>query len=141
MKEGKTKMERPHKVTAAQLAQALEAASGIMARAARIIEREYKTPFSRQAVRQRVLASPELQRVRDAARENILDECEDVLFAEIEGGHWRVALEVLKLAGKDRGYIPRQEIAVNASWNLEALTKEELETLEALCVKASGGTD
>ena len=145
-REKKGHKEHPPKVTIAQVADALQKSSGITAKAARYIEQVYGVSYSRQALFKRVENSERLQLIREEARENTLDNCEDVLQAEIEGGNWRVALAVLKMLGKTRGYTERQEVTgmnggpveVEQTYNFEALSREELETLEKILSKAAG---
>lgn len=74
--------------------------------------------------------NPELNDVRKAARESLLDVAEDRLAYHVEGGDIRAITFYLKTQGKDRGYTERQEITGKDGGSI--LARQEADTLKDL---------
>ncbi len=98
------------KVTNRQIIAALHKTSGILAQTAIYLSKTYGVKISRQDIWRRVQKSKELKEEQELAREAIKDGAESVVAQEIARGNWKVALQVLKTLGKDRGYAERQEV-------------------------------
>ena len=114
------------KISVTQYQDAIVASHGILAAAARRLE------VSRTAVHKAVKRHPTLQAAVDEARDEIVDLAETRLYEKVHAGHTPSVMFVLSTLGKDRGYVPRQEI------DQPRMTPRELEALsdEALAEHA-----
>ena len=65
---------------------------------------------SRQAIYNKIKTSPKLQQALEDAREDMLDEAENVLYERALAGQTAELIFFLKTQGKRRGYTERQEI-------------------------------
>lgn len=88
---------------------ALRANKGMIASAARALRCSY------QALYKRLKTDPQLQQVREEAREEILDLAESKLIEKIESGNLVAIMFVLKTLGRSRGYTEHVSIEHTAS--------------------------
>lgn len=97
-------MGAPKKVTDKEVREALIASGGVLARAVQEIKRATGKTITRSAIVQRCTRQPELQAVRDSAREEVVDYAEEGLFAAVKSkAPWAIKY-VLSRLGKERGY-------------------------------------
>lgn len=101
---------RRQKVTDKQIELALYKTSGILAQAAAVLSSSIGEKITRQAIWRRVKRSKKLQQAQLDAREQIIDLAESVVTKALLDGNWKVAVNVLKTLGKERGYCERQEL-------------------------------
>jgi hypothetical protein len=144
----KIKKSHNRKISDEQFFSVLRENAGLYARTAREIERQFKVKYTRQSVRQRAEAHPEI--MRDIEEEN-LDIAEDGLKTMIsednEVGYLRLdAIKFfLKTKGKKRGYAEGSEIKhsgeikTTSKIDLTLLSDEELRLLADLETKSSTG--
>jgi len=95
----------------AQIEAALRTQGGIMSTAAQALEEATGVRISRQAIRERVLRSPRLQRAIHEAQEETLDLAEGVLLTALRRNDRdavNAARFVLETKGKTRGYSRRE---------------------------------
>lgn len=97
-------MAEQEKFTQEQVIEAVKAAKGKIATAAR------KLGCDRQTIYNYAERYPEIQGVIDQERDIFLDEVEDALSARIKAGDTTAIIFALKTLGKSRGYIERQEL-------------------------------
>lgn len=93
-----------YKITVDGATDALMNCHGNILRAAMVLK------VTRRALYDFIERNPELNDVRTAARESLLDVAEDQLASHIQQGEIRAITFYLKTQGKDRGYTERQEI-------------------------------
>lgn len=131
-----------YKITVEGAREALQRFHGNILQAARALKVE------RQSLYEFIARNPELNDVRKAAREALLDMAEDRLAYHIEGGDIRAITFYLKTQGKDRGYTERQEItgkdggsilARQEAASLKDLSAEELAKLIQQGLVGGGG--
>lgn len=109
----KSKSVQPHnyKLSDEQFFSILRENAGLFARTARAIKQQFGIKYTRQAVRKRALASPEI--LKDIEEEN-LDIAEEGLHTLMRSQNERIKLKAielfLKTKGKKRGYVERQEM-------------------------------
>ena len=136
------------KMTDEQIAQGLMKTYGIIGQVPKFLKENYGIKVARQNVWDRVQRSKRLQEVQKQAREQIKDAAETVIITEIGNGNWKVALQVLKMLGKDRGYIERKEFSgpeggaipiEQHTVDLSKLSDEELKLFEEITRKLYGG--
>ena len=91
------------KLSKRKVAAALLEAHGVVAHAARLlgVTREHLTAY--------IAKNPDLQRVRDEARERLLDVAEEGLFEAVKRRRPWALQYVLSRLGKHRGYTERTE--------------------------------
>lgn len=108
------KQIKPKKVAENQFWAMLRKNAGLYARTARAIEKEFGVSISRQAVRERAEANPEL--LRDILEETV-DIAEEGLHDLMRSGVPNVRLRAIELylksKGKTRGYYEKNETAHN----------------------------
>ena len=104
-KKARGEMFPRKRLSAAQVAEAIRAASGILAGAARRLK------CSRSTVGRYVAQHACCRRARDEAREALVDEAEDKLAKHIRDGDLRAIQFFLRTQGRHRGYVERQEVA------------------------------
>jgi hypothetical protein len=75
------------------------------------VARRYKV--ARSAVQQMIAARPELQSIRDDARQTRIDEAEDALDRAVRRGEGWAVCFTLKTLGRERGYIERHEMGLS----------------------------
>lgn len=103
------KVEIPAVITTASVVEALYQAGGVQSHAAKLLG------MSKEAIWNRVNRSPRLQEAVREAKEITLDLAETELMKKIKAGHIAAIIFYLKCQGKDRGYIEKQELDVNAN--------------------------
>lgn len=97
------------RVSDAEIARMLEAAGGFRTRVAK------QLGVSVSAVSKRIAKSPRLQEAVSNVEETVLDIAESSLVRAAQNGEaWAVCF-ILKCKGRKRGWIERQDIAVEAS--------------------------
>ena len=100
---GRTKSKRGDRITNEQIAEGLTRAGGMVELAAR------QLGIAPNTIRARVRKSAALRAVLESEREVLLDIAENSLRkAAIAGEPWAVTL-ILKMKGRDRGYVERRE--------------------------------
>lgn len=101
-------MAHNYKVTDAQIIEAYHAAFGIIARAAKLLEKDLKIKFSRQAMKERVDSLIRDGVLLDDATENLIDLAEsaalDILAKGSEKGKISILNLILKTKGRERGW-------------------------------------
>ena len=127
-KRTKKAAPEPHnKLPADELVKALETSGGIITDAAKILG---VTP---RGLRRRVKGDQALQRVLDETREDLVDQAESGLLANILKGNVTAQIFALKCLGKDRGWIEKpeesapiapQEINVNVGVAIREIRQE-----------------
>lgn len=113
-----------YKITVDGAADALMKCHGNILRAAMVLK------VTRRALYDFIERNPELNEVRQAARESLLDVAEDQLATLIQMGDIRAISLYLKTQGKDRGYTERQEITGKDGGSI--LARQEADTLKDL---------
>ncbi len=93
-----------HKVTKAQIKQALRKSGGIISQAAQ------KLGIARESLWERIQNHSDLKKVQEEAREAVTDMAESVIVKAIADGDIDTARWFLARIGKHRGYTERQEI-------------------------------
>ena len=96
--------EKVRKVSDAELSDALRKSGGIMAEAARLVSEAIEQPYTRQAVFERVKASPELREAVQAGRDDMVDIAETQLLKMVKEGDAKAVFFVLETRGKMRGF-------------------------------------
>ena len=86
---------------------------------------------------------PDLVRVREEAKVNIIDLAERGLHGKVEEGNLTACIFTLKCLGKDRGYIERTEVEhsgeVKTGIDLSALSAEDLKAHSDRLIRAMKG--
>lgn len=141
----KIKIRKPKKLSDEQFFAILRENAGIFSRAARKIREQYGISYTRQAVRDRALKSPEL--LQDIFEES-MDVAEEGLQTMMRSNNERIKLNAiiffLKMKGQDRGYTDKLELNVNNETekiNLSAIptTESQLEKYNALMKELANG--
>ena len=121
--------KRPHKVTIAQIADAIRLAGGNLTAAARALG------ISRQALYARIYRSERLKAVVDEMREVTLDTVENCLLDRVKSGDTTAMIFWLKTQGKHRGWVERQEIDHRGDLTVQVVRYSDVATK----TKAQGG--
>lgn len=110
-------------ITVAEYQEAITLSHGILAAAAR------RLGVSRVSVHKAVNKHPTLKAALEEARDEVLDLAESRLFEAVNAGTLSAIIFMLSTLGKNRGYVPRQEVhtPMLTQRELEALSDEELE--------------
>jgi hypothetical protein len=98
-------MANRSKLTVKSVSEALKINAGVIAYAARALntDRRHVYAFIRK--------HPELEQVREEARETLLDTAEHNVISAVDNGCLKTSRWVLDRLGRTRGYTTRQEIA------------------------------
>jgi len=97
----------------------LRESAGLYARAVRLYKKEYDVDITRISVRERAMKDPD--QLKDIREQN-LDIAEEGLHSLMRTKNENVKLRAidifLKTQGKGRGYVERQEVAIDGDMNL-----------------------
>jgi len=97
----------------------LRESAGLYARAVRLYKKEYNVDITRISVRERAMKDPD--QLKDIREQN-LDIAEEGLHSLMRTKNENVKLRAidifLKTQGKGRGYVERQEVAIDGDMNL-----------------------
>lgn len=127
------KTKRPHKVTLAQIVDAIRRAGGNLTAAARALG------ISRQALYTRIYRSERLKAVVDEMREVTLDTVENCLLDRVKRGDTTAMIFWLKTQGKHRGWVERQEIDHRGDLTVQVVRYSDVEAQGK--VSDGGGED
>ena len=108
-------------LTIKQIEDGLRASGGFISQAAK------KLGVTQQAISDRIRKSEQLQQARKEIDESYLDLAESKLVNKINKEDLGAICFYLKCKGKDRGYVERQEINVNAKHSLDKKTDDEID--------------
>lgn len=124
-------MMQPPKATDQQIAYALERARGNVSKAAKDLATSLNVPISRAWLDNKCRTKPELAAILSDLRESLVDEAEDVLTENVADLRDLGAAQfVLRTLGRDRGYVPKTAVDLNAVGDLaETLRAARLRTL------------
>jgi len=120
-----TRPARKRRYTAADYAEALRAARGLISVAAR------RLGVSRRAVYNAIERHKVVAEALDEARETVIDTAEGQLFMHVANGNLKAVMFLLRTLGKSRGYVDAREQRISGSLDLTRLTDEQLEALAA----------
>jgi hypothetical protein len=109
----------------AQLHEALLETRGNLSAAARYLAEKWDTPCTREYVRKRVKATPELLALVERMREEHIDQAEDNIFNAVHNGDYNASVLVVRTLGKERGWVPKEErqTDIDASSLVDAIQK------------------
>ena len=121
-----------HKITEAQLLEAIKGTQGLISKIQKKLEGIIKEPIGWDAVKRHLDKYPSCAEAIQAEKEAVLDLAENNIFKALSKKDLATSKWYLKMKGKERGYVETQEIITNAdplNINLGG-TKENAEALK-----------
>jgi hypothetical protein len=112
-----------YKFSDTQIADALRDTRGNLSDAARLLTERCGIPCSRAYLKRATTSRPMLVELVADMTQAIVDKAEDNIFNLVEHGDDKASYFILRTLGKDRGYVPKEEVEgkLDASALIEAI--------------------